>query len=66
MSATRIATKPTPVRRAEALPVFTWQGTDKRGKVMKGEQQAKNANALRAELRKQGNQPKAVKPKRHK
>ncbi|HEY5802384.1 MAG TPA: type II secretion system F family protein [Lysobacter sp.] len=63
MSATRIATKPTTVRRADALPVFTWQGTDKRGKVMKGEQQAKNANALRAELRKQGIQPKVVKPK---
>src|SRR5688572_5291422 len=63
MSATRIATKPNPVRRADALPVFTWQGTDKRGKVMKGEQQAKNANALRAELRKQGITPKAVKPK---
>jgi type IV pilus assembly protein PilC len=63
MSATRIATKPNPVRRADALPVFIWQGTDKRGKVMKGEQQAKNANALRAELRKQGIQPKAVKPK---
>ncbi|HEY5850767.1 MAG TPA: type II secretion system F family protein [Lysobacter sp.] len=63
MSATRIATKPATVRRADALPVFTWQGTDKRGKVMKGEQQAKNANALRAELRKQGIQPKVVKPK---
>ncbi|MGO4222610.1 type II secretion system F family protein [Lysobacter sp. TAF61] len=63
MSATRTATKPTTVRRADALPVFTWQGTDKRGKVMKGETQAKNANALRAELRKQGIQPKVVKPK---
>lgn len=63
MSATRTATRPTPVRRAEPLSVFVWQGTDKRGKVMKGEQQAKNANALRAELRKQGIQPKTVKPK---
>lgn len=63
MSATRTATRPTSVRRAEPLSVFVWQGTDKRGKVMKGEQQAKNANALRAELRKQGIQPKTVKPK---
>ncbi|UNK48973.1 type II secretion system F family protein [Lysobacter sp. S4-A87] len=63
MSATRIATKPNPVRRADAMPIFTWQGTDKRGKVMKGEQQAKNANALRAELRKQGIKPNVVKPK---
>lgn len=63
MSATRTATRPTTVRRAEPLNVFVWQGTDKRGKVMKGEQQAKNANALRAELRKQGIQPRTVKPK---
>ncbi|HEY0504971.1 MAG TPA: type II secretion system F family protein [Lysobacter sp.] len=63
MSATRTAPRPNPVRRAEPLAVFVWQGTDKRGKVMKGEQQAKNANALRAELRKQGIQPKTVKPK---
>lgn len=63
MSATRSATRSNPVRRAEPLAVFVWQGTDKRGKVMKGEQQAKNANALRAELRKQGIQPKTVKPK---
>lgn len=63
MSATRSATRPNTVRRADPLNVFVWQGTDKRGKVMKGEQQAKNANALRAELRKQGIQPKVVKPK---
>lgn len=63
MSATRSATRSNPVRRAEPLNVFVWQGTDKRGKVMKGEQQAKNANALRAELRKQGIQPRTVKPK---
>lgn len=63
MSATRSATRSNTVRRADPLSVFVWQGTDKRGKVMKGEQQAKNANALRAELRKQGIQPKVVKPK---
>lgn len=63
MSATRSATRPTTVRRENPLDVFVWQGTDKRGKVMKGEQQAKNANALRAELRKQGITPKTVKPK---
>lgn len=63
MSATRSATRPNPVRRENPLDVFVWQGTDKRGKVMKGEQQAKNANALRAELRKQGITPKTVKPK---
>jgi type IV pilus assembly protein PilC len=65
MSATRTAANPTatPVRRAEALSVFVWEGTDKRGVVMKGEQVAKNANFLRAELRRQGITPKVVRPK---
>ena len=64
MSATRSAAKPsTPVRRAEALSMFVWEGTDKRGVVMKGEQVAKNANFLRAELRRQGITPKVVRPK---
>jgi type IV pilus assembly protein PilC len=64
MSATRTATKPqTAVRRANPLEMFVWQGTDKRGKVMKGEQPAKNANMLRAELRRQGITPKVVKAK---
>ncbi|UOF13912.1 type II secretion system F family protein [Lysobacter capsici] len=64
MSATRSATKtPTPVRRANPLDVFVWQGTDKRGITMKGEQAAKNANLLRAELRRQGITPTVVKPK---
>jgi len=45
------------------MPTFVWEGTDKRGKKMKGEQQARNANLLRAELRKQGIQPGVVKTK---
>jgi len=64
MSATRSASKtPAPVRRANPLDVFVWQGTDKRGITMKGEQAAKNANLLRAELRRQGITPTVVKPK---
>ncbi len=51
------------VRRAEALPIFVWEGSDKRGKKMKGEQVAKNANLLRAELRRQGIMPTVVKIK---
>lgn len=63
-SATRTAAKQTPaVRRANPLDMFVWQGTDKRGIVMKGEQAAKNANLLRAELRRQGITPTVVKPK---
>ncbi|PRH83501.1 type II secretory pathway protein [Arenimonas caeni] len=42
---------------------FTWEGTDKRGVKMKGETTSKNANLLRAELRKQGINPTVVKPK---
>lgn len=63
MAVTRPAAKPAPVRRVEALPLFVWEGTDKRGVVMKGEQTAKNVNALRAELRRQGIMPRSVKPK---
>jgi len=45
------------------LQPFVWEGTDKRGVKMKGEQPAKNANMLRAELRRQGITPNVVKPK---
>jgi len=65
MSATRIAAKKTvPVDRATSqLVPFVWEGTDKRGTKMKGEQLAKNPNLLRAELRRQGISPTVVKPK---
>ncbi|BAV96563.1 type II secretion system F family protein [Lysobacter enzymogenes] len=63
-STTRAATKTAPaVRRENPLEMFVWQGTDKRGVKMKGEQSAKNANLLRAELRRQGITPDVVKPK---
>lgn len=62
MSATRTTAK-TAVRRAEATPLFVWEGTDKRGVKMKGEQAAKTANFVRAELRKQGITPQFVKVK---
>jgi type IV pilus assembly protein PilC len=52
-----------PVRDGVTLQMFVWEGTDKRGKKMKGEQQSRNANMLRAELRRQGIQPRVVKPK---
>ena len=65
-SAAKTATRGTankPVREGVTMPMFVWEGIDKRGKKMKGEQQAKNANMLRAELRKQGINPGIVKPK---
>ncbi len=65
MAATRpVAKSKPPVERAgNTMPTFTWEGTDKRGTKMKGEQQAKNVNLLRAELRRQGITPTVVKPK---
>ncbi|WP_045727011.1 type II secretion system F family protein [Xanthomonas sp. GPE 39] len=63
-SAVKSAVKKQPVARATSQQLqFVWEGTDKRGVKMKGEQTAKNANLLRAELRRQGITPTAVKPK---
>lgn len=64
-SAARSAAKKpaAPQRTGVDLAPFVWEGTDKRGKKMKGEQGAKNANLLRAELRRQGITPTVVKPK---
>lgn len=64
MSVSRSAIKKEPVARSTMeLQPFVWEGTDKRGVKMKGEQPAKNANMLRAELRRQGITPNVVKPK---
>ena len=65
-SAAKTATRGTankPVREGVTMPMFVWEGTDKRGKKMKGEQQSRSANMLRAELRRQGIQPHVVKLK---
>ncbi|WP_411851931.1 type II secretion system F family protein [Stenotrophomonas sp. LGBM10] len=64
MSVSRSAIKKEPVARSTMeLQPFVWEGTDKRGIKMKGEQIAKNANMLRAELRRQGITPGVVKVK---
>src|SRR5690606_24140689 len=66
MAVTRSAAKTAsrPVARAGVTQeTFVWQGTDKRGTRMKGEEQSKNANRLRAELRRRGISPIFVKPK---
>ncbi|MEJ1098021.1 MULTISPECIES: type II secretion system F family protein [unclassified Pseudoxanthomonas] len=64
MAVTRSAAKKSvaPVRE-NPLNLFVWEGVDKRGVKMKGEQQSKNANMLRAELRRQGITPNVVKAK---
>ena len=53
----------TPATRTNVMEQFTWEGTDKRGVKMKGETTSKNANLLRAELRKQGINPTVVRTK---
>lgn len=64
MSVSRSAIKKEPVARSTMeLQPFVWEGTDKRGVKMKGEQPAKNANLLRAELRRMGITPSVVKAK---
>lgn len=64
MSVSRSAIKKDPVARSTSeLQPFVWEGVDKRGIKMKGEQPAKNANMLRAELRRQGIVPSVVKPR---
>ena len=53
-------TRPTTGPRLDQMPNFVWEGTDKRGKKMKGEVRAKNANWAKADLRKQGINPSKV------
>ena len=63
-NAARTAAKqPAAARRQDAMPIFLWEGNDKRGVKMKGESAARNANLVRAELRKQGITPTVVKVK---
>ncbi|RFF52367.1 type II secretion system F family protein [Xanthomonas campestris] len=65
MSAVRstIKNKPASISAEQLMSPFVWEGTDKRGVKMKGEQVARNANMLRAELRRQGITPSVVKAK---
>ena len=62
-TAVRAQTQAPTARDSNPLELFVWVGTDKRGKKLKGEQLAKNANLLRADLRRQGINPSVVKPK---
>jgi type IV pilus assembly protein PilC len=60
MAASKSAARPS---LRDELKTFVWEGTDKRGVKMKGEQPAKSENFVRAELRRQGINPIVVKPK---
>ncbi|GAB2670046.1 type II secretion system F family protein [Arenimonas aestuarii] len=61
--ATTAAKAKAPATRTSDMQQFLWEGTDKRGVKMKGETTSKNANLLRAELRRQGISPTVVKTK---
>lgn len=61
--ATTAAKAKAPATRTSEMQQFTWEGTDKRGVKMKGETSSKNANLLKAELRKQGINPTVVRAK---
>ncbi|MGN6513608.1 MAG: type II secretion system F family protein [Lysobacteraceae bacterium] len=63
MAVTRSNAKQAAARELDPLQLFVWEGTDKRGAKMKGEQAAKTASLVRAELRRQGITPTVVKPK---
>ena len=45
-------------------PYFVWEGKNKAGVKVRGEEQATNANMLKATLRRRGIQPRYIKPKR--
>jgi len=62
-AAVRAQTQAQAPRNPNPMSMFVWAGADKRGKKMKGEQLAKSANLLRADLRRQGINPTMVKPK---
>jgi type IV pilus assembly protein PilC len=63
MAVTKSAAKQA-TRRSDTLEVFLWEGKDKRGVKLKGEQPAKNESFVRAELRRQGITPTVVKSKK--
>ncbi len=50
-------------KKPQVDPVFLWQGTNKQGRRIKGQQSGANINAVRANLRRQGITPIKVKKK---
>jgi len=50
-------------KKVKVLPIFTWQGTNKNGRKVKGEQTGESVNLVKAHLRRQGITPIKVKKK---
>jgi type IV pilus assembly protein PilC len=59
-----MATKAASSVSSTSLLTFTWEGKDKRGMILKGEELGKNANLIKAELRRRGINPTKVNEKR--
>lgn len=57
------ASKASKAIKPQIDPMFQWQGTNKQGRRLKGEQSATSLNAVKAELRRQGITPIKVKKK---
>lgn len=52
-----------PTKKIEKAHIYTWEGTDKKGKRLKGETRAATITLVRADLRKQGIIPLKIKKK---
>lgn len=52
-----------PAKKVEKAHVYTWEGTDKKGKRLKGETRAASISLVRTDLRKQGIIPVKIKKK---
>lgn len=52
-----------PAQKVEKPRIYTWEGTDKKGKRLKGETRAAGVTLVRADLRKQGIIPLKIKKK---
>lgn len=52
-----MAKKPAPATKPDKAHAFTWEGTDRKGKRIKGEMRAASAALVRADLRRQGINP---------
>ncbi len=50
-------------KKPQVDPLFLWQGTNKQGRRIKGQQSGQNINAVKADLRRQGITPIKVKKK---
>lgn len=51
------------LQKKERLDLFTWEGTDKKGGKVSGESRGANITLVKAELRRQGINPKKIKKK---